>query len=499
MRMRNRDRSVPTPTPRRPVRRYRPEVSGLEGRELLSTFTVQNLNDSGTGSLPTAIAQAEAAGGANVINFARGLSGTIKLSSPLTIAGNLTINGPGASTIALNGQDATQDIVVDPGATASISGLTITGGLGWYGGGLENDGNLRLAGMAFQGNEAKGGGLLYGYGGGIYNASGATLAISSSSFTRNLAVDNDSGGGGIYNVGTLTMLTSAFSGNTATFPDLANDPMGDGIYNGTTATIVSCTFTADAFNSILSTGNLTLRQSTISGDKTVGVDCSGVATIDSCTVSGNGASGADTVYDDSGIKARGIVKIVNSTVADNQGAGVNVSRGAILPVIPSDVTIASCTIAGNTATSMAGDVTSGAGINVVGLGNLTQISLHDTILAGNLLEPSGGKAILNDLYTSTQKSPLMKPPQYISLGYNLIQAPGSAVFTGTTAGNLYGVNPDFGPLANNGGPTETMALLAGSPAIDAGDPNLTGLPATDQRGLPRTTHGHLDIGAYEVQ
>jgi hypothetical protein len=44
-----------------------------------------------------------------------------------------------------------------------------------------------------------------------------------------------------------------------------------------------------------------------------------------------------------------------------------------------------------------------------------------------------------------------------------------------------------------------MALLAGSPAINAGDPNTTGLPPSDQRGLPRVAHGRVDIGAFEAQ
>ena len=63
------------------------------------------------------------------------------------------------------------------------------------------------------------------------------------------------------------------------------------------------------------------------------------------------------------------------------------------------------------------------------------------------------------------------------------------------------IDPELGPLANNGGPTKTHALLAGSRAIDAGDN--AGVPATDQRGLPRKKDGNfngvavVDIGAFE--
>src|SRR5262249_15116010 len=64
-------------------------------------------------------------------------------------------------------------------------------------------------------------------------------------------------------------------------------------------------------------------------------------------------------------------------------------------------------------------------------------------------------------------------------------------------GDLTNTDPLLGPLQRNGGPTLTQALLPGSPAIDAGDDQ--GAPATDQRGLPRTVNGTIDIGTFEVQ
>ena len=67
-------------------------------------------------------------------------------------------------------------------------------------------------------------------------------------------------------------------------------------------------------------------------------------------------------------------------------------------------------------------------------------------------------------------------------------------------GNIVGVNPMLGPLQNNGGPTQTIAPLAGSPAIDAGS-NADAPGPTDQRGtgFPRIVHNRIDIGAYESQ
>ena len=58
--------------------------------------------------------------------------------------------------------------------------------------------------------------------------------------------------------------------------------------------------------------------------------------------------------------------------------------------------------------------------------------------------------------------------------------------------------PGLGPLADNGGPTLTHALLAGSPALNAGDPAIAHPPATDQRGDARIAQGRIDIGAVEM-
>jgi hypothetical protein len=87
-----------------------------------------------------------------------------------------------------------------------------------------------------------------------------------------------------------------------------------------------------------------------------------------------------------------------------------------------------------------------------------------------------------------------------SQGHNLIgDGTGGSGFdptdlVGTSANPI---DPLLGPLQDNGGPTQTMALLVGSPAIGAGDP--TNAPPTDQRGASRIFNGTIDIGAYEVQ
>jgi hypothetical protein len=85
-----------------------------------------------------------------------------------------------------------------------------------------------------------------------------------------------------------------------------------------------------------------------------------------------------------------------------------------------------------------------------------------------------------------------------SFGHNLDSA-NSCKFT--AVGDLTKTDPNLGSLADNGGPTQTMALLSGSPATDAGGTTATGCPAVDQRGVARPDEsadaGACDIGAYE--
>ena len=92
-----------------------------------------------------------------------------------------------------------------------------------------------------------------------------------------------------------------------------------------------------------------------------------------------------------------------------------------------------------------------------------------------------------------------------SSGYNLIETTSNCTISGlsgTLAGNVIGQDPHLGPLQDNGGPAQTQALLAGSPAIDAGDPSgctdfFGALLTTDQRGFVRPVNGLCDMGAYE--
>jgi hypothetical protein len=99
----------------------------------------------------------------------------------------------------------------------------------------------------------------------------------------------------------------------------------------------------------------------------------------------------------------------------------------------------------------------------------------------------GGHSILNDFGTVT------------SYGYNVSSDDGAGYLNGS--GDQINTDPQLGPLQDNGGPTFTHALLPGSPAINAGDPNFTPPPFYDQRGpgYDRVRNGRLDVGSFEVQ
>src|SRR5438552_479354 len=164
----------------------------LESRTLLSTYLVTNTGDNGAGSLRQAILDANANLGADVIQFAPGVTGTITLTSgELAITDAVDLQGPGAGVVTVSGNNAS--LVFRVSANATISGLTITRGSSSNGGGIYNTGSLTVGHCAFASNTGAtfsvldvDNTLVYEtVGSGIYNDNGGMAQVNNSTFSNN--------------------------------------------------------------------------------------------------------------------------------------------------------------------------------------------------------------------------------------------------------------------------------------------------------------------------
>jgi len=453
----------------------------LSARVFAATFTVTTTADSGPGSLRAAIASAA---NGDTINFNLAYPATILLSSPLTLGPSVTITGPGASDLAISGGDLVAVLIVNAGATAAISGLTIEHGSSLLGGGIFNAGTLTLTGCVISNNTV--GNQL---GGGILNA--GTMSLISSTVSGNSAGTLNEGGrgGGIYNYqGTLTLTNSTVSDNTALGNNQQSDPDRFGIGGG-----------------IENEGTLTLTNSTVSQNTAMGANGAGlgggidngsvgeataILTLVGSTVSGNQAD-----WGAGGILASGSVSLLNSTIsgnscgsADNPSCDISAAGIYWVGVYPSHLlTMSFTTVSGN---SCYGICSGGIWVDT----QVTVLSqppvVKNTILANNSPNETPGNCIIQG-------------GQFVSGGYNLSDDATCASFL-TQTGDLNSTPAGLDPagLQNNGGPTQTIGLLPTSPAVNAiplsACTDASGNPVTtDQRGVPRPQGSGCDIGAFE--
>ena len=202
------------------------------------------------------------------------------------------------------------------------------------------------------------------------------------------------------------------------------------------------------------------------------------------TISGNHISGGTGEGLGGGIYALGSLSLVNSTVSGNsvegptgtsQGGGIVVGPDGVNPE-PAKVTLLNATIAGNSVG--AGGIGGGIAVYNPVMGLEPSFTVRNTIVAGNSV--GGAEADCGAISLATSD-------------HNLS---GDASCMFTDAGSKQNANPQLGPLGNKGGQTDTLALLEGSPAIDAGANE--GCPATDQRGVVRPQGSACDVGAFEL-
>ncbi len=360
----------------------------------VSNPVVQNLNDGGPGSLREALATACAG---STITFAANVRGTLTLTSgELTMARNLTLQGPGARLLTI--QRSTGGApnfrifnLPNAGPNVAISGLTLSNGrVVGNGGGIQSLSNLTLTDCAVSGNEAVNG-----------------------------------AGGGVYLQGNGTFTGCAISGNTAGVQGGGINFLGN---LGRTLRLLNCTISGNRANS-----------------------------------EGVGGGIANTCD-----RGTGTLEVTNCTIAENTAVTTNLADGGGIVTASRDS------------------------------GNSAVTRLRNTIIANNtppnlkVYDISGSAGVVT------------------SLGYNLTSDNGAGLLT--AAGDLLNTNPLLGPLQDNGGATQTHALLPGSPALDKGaaatDPTTNQPLMTDQRGLSRPVNlavmnadggNGSDIGAYEHQ
>ncbi|MBK8905500.1 MAG: hypothetical protein IPM53_30230 [Anaerolineaceae bacterium] len=436
----------------------------------------------------------------------------------LYLSRSVNLVGAGLGLTIIDGQITDTVVVVNGTVTVSISGVTLRDGDAGSGngGGLHNEvGVVTLSNSVVENNLARNGA-------GISNSGTMTLInVTVRSNSTNPAGCSDCVGGGVYNRGVMTILNSAIHDNTAASGGgidnnlLANVPgnltaVNTTVYNNTATSISS------QGGGIRNVGVMTLtgsqvRQNTASIG--AGFYNQGTLTVNSSSVHNNVASGrggglhneftlainTSNIYSNQagsggggGISTEsGTVTLDQSAVYNNVAAG---SGGGIVnnvdPVTGvNSFTITNSTISGNSTAGQGGGLRS-AGSAVTDLTNVTFSNNTSTVVNGQSISILAGAVTAKNTIIAISGSGTNCSGAITSQGRNIV-SDNTCQLAGT--GDLKNTNPRLGVLQNNGGPTLTHALLLGSPAIDSG----SSCPSVDQRGVARPFGSACDRGAYE--
>ncbi len=457
-----------------------------------------------------------AGSGADTINVPAGTI-TLKLGE-LTSKSNVTVKGAGSTTVIAGAGKAIRGMHVLSGGNVVLSKLAITKTYTavrndarvtlnnvnvvansydpWVADtakfpavGLDNRGTATATSTLFKGN-----GDLVGYAPAvtITNKVGASLTLSNS--TVRDAVGSEPA---IDNEGTLSITHTLFDRASTT-----DDEEGNEVRNEGTANISYVTFTNSSGNgaddAIENDGTLTADHIVIAKESG-GFQNSGTLSLTDSTIRDNifgfaidnyqGAtlqiatttiSGNQSDYDPV-LHNYGTAIFVNVTIDGNQSDNQDglTETAAIHNHQGGTFLGRNLTVTGNTLTE---NGTTGGIYNETG----ATLRLANSVVAGNTYN-DGAHGHSGDCSGAIT-----------SLGYNLIQVkPSSCTLMGTLSGNQIGVNPKLGPLANNGGYTETRMPQPASPAIDKGNPSAPGTsaalcPLFDQRGITRPQDGNAD-------
>jgi CSLREA domain-containing protein len=454
------------------------------------------------------------------------------LVGDLDIKHDLTIQGAGSGTTIVDGNGSvTHDRVFQ-----ILS--TVIGGGGLY---IEGAGHVQLSDVIFENNTGQNGGGIYanfssmggsleldhvilhanmaiaggvGQGGGVYAHLPSSLSqfiVQDSQVYSNTA---DGTGGGIYvdgdNTTHWTILHSQIYSNTAAsgggignFVPLA---LSDSSLHDNHATFDGGAMEAFAPFTILRT-TLDANSAGRFGGGIFDLQTGGngsyreFAHIEASTLSGNSAQYGGGIYHDGFIHPESLLTLLNSTLSGNTvfrpGGATGSADGAGIYLYGGQAQLFNATIASNQVQLRFPSTYSGIGGGLY-ITASAMFTAQNSVIANNTRGNGITLNVADDGFTNGTVTG--------ELAYNLITTTNNFFISGPQGGNIVGQDPLLGPLQNNGGPTQTRALLPGSPAIDtaapAGATDDLGNPlTTDQRGFPRPypAGGLFDMGAFELQ
>ena len=410
-------------------------------------------DSTGSCTLRAAVEELRGSGASDSITFELTYPATITLTDlgPLpdfdaSLTGeDVVIQGPGSDKLTIDAASLFRHFFFGGRLrSVTVSGVTLTHGNAsgtgaTDGGSILNQTQLDLSDVVFVSNDALGnGGALASLGGDV-TLDHVTLSDNTSS----------ANGGAIYIItGRLDVTASAFSANTSS--GSGGGIFGDGGFS--------------------------------------------VMNVDSSVLSGNSAVG-----DAGGIANNGTLTVTNTTLSGNATTGSFGYGGGIYSIAAGSLDISGSTFSGNSGTF-------GGGIYVVGPANVS----HSTLVAnsgGGIVQADGAITLTHTIVANSTLAGDCDGT-VLSAGYNLASDTTCIFFD--LPGDQQSTNPSLGALQYNGGPVAgaaagqslltTYSPQAGSPAIDAGNPDFTPPPLYDQRGsdFPRVANGHIDIGALEV-
>ena len=441
-----------------------------------ATFTVSNTGDAGAGSLRDAIAQANAVAGDDTVQFQAGLAGTITLASEIVVSDTVSLAGPGAGRITVDGGTTTRLFKVQhangAAITATFSGLTLAHGHAPDEGGAiwSNGDHVVVLGCILDGNIAN------TRGGALFTAN-ANLTIDGSGIWGSQT--GDTGGAILFSAGELTIRRSLIEDNASEF--------GGGL--SALSPRVNVTISDSTFrnNSAEHTGG-GIWASTVTSFKV-----SRSAFVGNTTGQPNGGGIYLAAVTDFGSP----VNVIENTTFSGNASLHQTGRGAALAIASGNMTVRNSTFAFNkTSPDVPGDANAGGALWVGG-GTTTEVTLQSDLFAGNT---HGSENALVDIYRESGGA-----QSTIDVASSAFQTqPSVTTLNGTVAATMFDTDPELLPLDDSGF-TPIHPLPATSPVLDHGanPANLT----SDQRGpgYPRaaaSSEGGTaspDIGAYEFR